>query len=41
MYFMVDGFASFVLPMFNQKPYYDIEKGMQFGHVDLFGRRNL
>ena len=40
MYFMVNGFASFVLPMFGQKSYFDIEKGMQFGHADLFGRRN-
>ena len=40
MYFMAKGKASFVLPMFQQKPYFDISKGDTFGHADLFGRRN-
>ena len=41
MYFMAEGKASFVLPIFNHKPYYEIEKGSEFGHLDIFGRRNL
>ena len=40
MYFMAKGKASYVLPMFQQKPYFDIVKGDTFGHADLFGRRN-
>ena len=40
MYFMAKGKASFVLPMFQQKSYFDISKGDTFGHADLFGRRN-
>jgi hypothetical protein len=41
MYFMAEGKASFVLPIFNHKTYYEIEKGSEFGHLDIFGRRNL
>jgi len=37
---MAKGRASFVLPMFGQKSYFDIVKGDTFGHADLFGRRN-
>ena len=39
MYFLVDGRASYVLPRFKNKPYIIIEKGEEFGHVDVFGRR--
>jgi CRP-like cAMP-binding protein len=37
---MAKGEASYVLPMFQQKSYFDIHKGDTFGHADLFGRRN-
>ena len=40
MYFMAKGKASYVLHMFQQKPYFNITKGDSFGHADLFGRRN-
>ena len=36
---MVKGSAAYVLPRFKNKEYLVIEKGSEFGHVDLFGRR--
>ena len=35
IYFLVDGSAGFVLPRFENKPYYKINKGELFGHLDL------
>lgn len=36
---MAKGRAAFVLPMFQMKSYFEINKGDTFGHADLFGRR--
>ena len=35
VYFMVRGEAHYVLPRFENKPYFEINKGEHFGHVDL------
>jgi CRP-like cAMP-binding protein len=39
MYFMVNGSAAYVLPRFENKPFFDINQGDHFGHVDLFGMK--
>ena len=39
MHFIVSGSINFVLPRFDNKLYYSVEKGDHFGHSDLFGYR--
>lgn len=41
IYFMVKGTAAYVLPRYSNRAYVDIKQGEHFGHVDLFGRRDI
>jgi CRP-like cAMP-binding protein len=41
IYFLVKGKAGYVLPRYDNRPYFWIEKGSHFGHIDLFGTRKI
>lgn len=41
IYFLSKGLAGFCLPNFGNKVYLEIEQGGHFGHVDLFGQKQM